>query len=132
MDKSYDPRAVGLPKIIAIDFDNTLFITDFPKIIRPCRNIIQMALDEQAEGAKLILWTCRCGQMLTDAIEACEKVGLRFDAVNMNLPEVSLAFGSDSRKVFADEYWDDLSWNPPNILKCRKSIMVPNHHSNEL
>ena len=33
--------------------------------------------------------------------------GLRFDAVNENLPENIEFFGNDCRKVWANEYWDD-------------------------
>ena len=100
-------------KIIAVDFDGTLFITDWPTIIEPNWEIINKAKTEKENGAKLILWTCRCGKYLDDAVEACRRVGIIFDAVNENLPESIEKFdGTSSRKVFAHEYWDDLSWNP--------------------
>ena len=103
-------------KIIAIDFDGTLFITDWPTIIEPNWEIINKAKTEQENGAKLILWTCRCSKYLDDAIEACRRVGIIFDAVNENLPEsIEMFDGTSSRKVFANEYWDDLSWNPTRI-----------------
>ena len=100
-------------KIIAIDFDGTLFITDWPTIIEPNWEIINKAKAEKENGAKLILWTCRCGKYLDDAVEACRRVGIIFDAVNENLPEsIEMFDGTSSRKVFANEYWDDLSLNP--------------------
>lgn len=58
-------------------------------------------------GAGLILWTCREGELLSNAIKACAEWGLRFDAVNDSLPEWKEYFGSNCRKIGADEYWDD-------------------------
>jgi hypothetical protein len=47
--------------------------------------------------------------LLNDAVHWCEKTGLIFDAINENLPEIIEAFGSDTRKIFATEYIDDLA-----------------------
>lgn len=104
-------------KIIAVDFDNTLFKTCWPLIIHPNWPIIDMVKIQQEKGAKVILWTCRTGKNLDDALEACYRVGLHFDAVNANLPEVVEEFGEEWRKIFAHEYWDDLSWNPTNFIR---------------
>ena len=105
-----------MSKIIAIDFDNTLFKTDWPDILEPILGVIERAKEEQRNGTKLILWTCRCGKYLDEAVEACRAFGLIFDAVNENLPEhIEMFDGTSSRKVFANEYWDDLSWNPTRI-----------------
>lgn len=98
-------------KIIAVDFDGTLFETDYPHIIRPIFPVIDMAIARKEKGDKLILWTCRAGKELLDAITACNKEGLYFDAVNDNLEEMKEAWGNNPRKVAADEYWDDKnSW----------------------
>ena len=94
-------------KVIAIDFDGTLFETDYPHIIRPIFPVIDMAIARKEKGDKLILWTCRAGKELLDAITACNKEGLYFDAVNDNLEEMKEAWGNNPRKVAADEYWDD-------------------------
>ena len=105
-------------KIIAIDFDNTLFKTTWPDILEPIWGVIERAKEEQRNGAKLILWTCRCGKYLDEAVEACRLVGLIFDAVNKNLPESIEKFdGTDSRKVFAHEYWDDLAVNSSDLYR---------------
>lgn len=37
----------------------------------------------------------------------CYNYGLIFNAVNENLPEIIDSFGSDTRKIFANEYIDD-------------------------
>lgn len=55
----------------------------------------------------MILWTCRVGDMLQKAVEWCKERNLVFDAVNENLPEIIESFGSDTRKIFANEYIDD-------------------------
>lgn len=99
-------------KIIAVDFDNTLFLTKWPVILRPIWPVIRKVQEEQANGAKIILWTCRTGKELDTAVDVCEKVGIHFDAINNNVQEAIDEFGGDSRKIFAHEYWDDLSWNP--------------------
>lgn len=96
-------------KIIAVDFDGTLCENKFPEIGEPHTHIIQTLLYEQEEGAKLILWTCRTGDLLKNAVEWCAKQGVQFDAVNENLPEIIESFGGDTRKIFANEYWDDLA-----------------------
>lgn len=94
-------------KVIAIDFDGTLFETEYPKILRPILPVIEMAKTRKAAGDKLILWTCREGPELDAAVEACRKYGLEFDAVNDNLPELKEQWGNNPRKIAADVYWDD-------------------------
>ena len=39
--------------------------------------------------------------------------GLKFDAVNENLPEMIEWHGNDCRKIFADVYIDDKAVNKP-------------------
>ena len=99
-----------LQKAIAVDFDGCLCDNAYPAIGAPHWNIIAAAAAAQISGAGIILWTCREGKLLQDALEACERWGLRFDAVNDSLPPWKEAFGNDSRKVGADEYWDDKAY----------------------
>ena len=98
-------------KVIAIDFDGTLWETDWPRLVRPILPVIEMAKTRKAAGDKLILWTCREGPELDAAVEACRAFGVELDAINDNLPEVKAEWGNNPRKVAADEYWDDKnSW----------------------
>lgn len=69
--------------------------------------IIRALRERQKDGAKLILWTCREDAPLAEAVGWCKAHGLRFDAVNANLPERIAQYGGDSRKVSADLYLDD-------------------------
>ena len=88
-------------------FDGTLCENRFPQIGEPKHNVINRLKQEKLNGAKIILWTCRDGEMLTQAIKWCEAQGIVFDAVNENLNEVKEWMNSNSRKVYATEYWDD-------------------------
>ena len=94
-------------KAIAIDFDGCLCTDAYPEIGEPNWPVIRRAQAEQRAGAGLILWTCREGQLLLDAIDACKGWGLTFDAVNESLPDWIEEFGTRPRKVGASEYWDD-------------------------
>ena len=94
-------------KIIAVDFDGTLCENKWPEIGEANEDMIYYLRKRQAEGDKLILWTCRVGDMLRKAINWCYNYGLIFNAVNENLPEIIDSFGSDTRKIFANEYIDD-------------------------
>lgn len=95
------------PTIIAVDFDGCLCENAWPGIGNARQGIIDALLMRQKQGAKIILWTCRVEDKLTEAVNWCADRGLSFDAVNANLPLNIAAFGNDCRKVFADEYWDD-------------------------
>ena len=102
--------------IIAVDFDGTLCVDAYPEIGQANKKLIWELINRQAEGDKLILWTCRAEGRLNDAVEWCAKQGLSFDAVNENLPETILRWGADSRKITADIYIDDRSVNPTESI----------------
>lgn len=95
-------------KIIAVDFDGTLCEEIWPAIGAPNVELIYYLINERLNGAKLILWTCRKGIRLEEAVTWCTEHGLEFDAVNENIPEILEAYhGIDSRKITATEYIDD-------------------------
>lgn len=101
-----------LPYIIAVDFDGTLVEDAFPEIGRPIERTWEMLRKAQEAGAKIILWTSRNEQNLKDAVQFCNERELYFDAINENLQECKNLFGGDTRKIHANEYWDDkaVSW----------------------
>lgn len=86
----------------------------YPDIGAPNWEIIVAAAAEQIAGAGLILWTCREGELLENALEACARWGLHFDAVNDSLPSWKKFYGNDTRKVGATEYWDDKAYRVQN------------------
>lgn len=96
-------------RTIAVDFDGCICENKWPEIGEPRQQVINELIRAQAEGARLILWTCREGELLDAAVMWCLNRGLRFDAVNDNLQENIATYGNNCRKVWADEYWDDKS-----------------------
>ena len=102
---------------IAIDFDGTLCYQDapYPEIGSPRLAVIEAAKRRRSAGCGLILWTCREGKALEQAIQWCHEYGLDFDVVNDSLPDWKEAYGTNPRKIGATEYWDDKSVNPTAI-----------------
>lgn len=100
-------------RTIAIDFDGCLCFDSYPDIGLPNWEIINEIKKEKENGSAIILWTCREGESLKKALKACDRWGIKFDAVNENISEWIDIFGNDSRKIGATEYWDDRSIKKP-------------------
>lgn len=94
-------------EIIAVDFDGTLCSDCYPDIGKPNLPLIELLKALKREGCRIVLWTCRCGRELEQAVQWCEEFGLEFDKVNRNTDEILEKYGSDSRKIYADVYIDD-------------------------
>lgn len=95
-------------KIIAVDFDGTLIEEGkWPGIGATNEKVLNYCKTEQAKGTRIILWTNRVGEPLETAVKWCEEHGLRLDAVNDNVPESVEFFGTNTRKIYADEFIDD-------------------------
>ena len=93
-------------KVIAVDFDGTIVEHAYPKIGNEMLFAFATLKALQMKGHKLILWTFRDGQTLTEAVEYCKKNGVEFYAVNKNYPEEQFDL-SMSRKINADIFIDD-------------------------
>ncbi len=102
--------------IIAVDFDGTLVENAWPNIGAPIDYVVEYVKRRQSCGARLILWTNRCGKYLDEAVAWCERKGIVLSAVNENLPEIIEAFGGDCRKIFANEYLDDRAILPSQLM----------------
>ena len=96
---------------IAVDFDGTIVENKYPKIGRPIPGATKWLKKMKKEGGKLILWTCRTGKRLQEAIDYCESQGISFTYVNENPRAKNL-----SNKVFANVYIDDASVGIPTKL----------------
>ena len=93
--------------IIAVDFDGTIVEDAYPEIGKP-KQFAFAALKELQKTNQLILWTCREGRFLQDAVEFCKQNGVVFYAVNKNYPEeVCQDNGNFMRKIDADVFIDD-------------------------
>lgn len=93
--------------IWGVDFDGTLSLGQWPEIGPANKDLFDFLIKRKNKGDKLILWTCREEACLNAAVKWCGDYGLRFDAVNDNLPEVIEQYGINSRKISCDFYIDD-------------------------
>lgn len=94
-------------RTIAVDFDGTLCTSKYPEIGEPNMTLIEQLKEARKNGCYVILWTCREGRLLKDAVKWCKGFGLEFDYLNRNPPERIRKFKSDCRKIGADVYIDD-------------------------
>ena len=118
--------------IIAVDFDGTIVEHKYPYIGKEKPFAIETLKQMAADGHRLILWTVRSGKRLQEALEWCENNGLRFYAVNSNLPYNSpfAANPNDSPKIKADFFIDDNNigglpdWGEIYEMVCEKEKIV--------
>jgi hypothetical protein len=96
---------------IAVDFDGTIVENRYPRIGKPLPFAFETLKAMQDRGCALILWTCREGALLDEAVDFCKKNGIEFYAINQNHPEEA-NFGASSRKVDANFYIDDRAIPP--------------------
>lgn len=101
-------------KIICVDYDGTLCEDKFPEIGNPKPKVIEWVINQRKIGHKLILWTCREGMLLLDAVKWCASHGIEFDAINENLPEAKFLYVGKS-KAIADIYLDDKSMKVSDV-----------------
>jgi hypothetical protein len=116
--------------IIAVDFDGTITRrSTFPRkpkkeeLADNCIEVLQRLHDA---GCEIILWTCRAGKELLDAITFCAEVGIPLDYVNTPTKECYEVWGNlyESRKVFANYYIDDFNLGGfPGWLEAERIIM---------
>jgi len=109
---------VGHKNIVAVDFDGTItemngsgYHANYTlKIRKQCKETL-LALHNS--GVRLVLWTCRTGVSLAEAISFLKEEGIFqvFSAVNEHLPEVIEEWTAKgcflARKIYADVYIDD-------------------------
>lgn len=93
---------------IAVDFDGTIVTHQYPAIGKPIPFAIETLKKlQQDDHHQLILWSCREGQLLQEAIDYCKSRGLEFYAVNSNYPEEEMVENTAPRKLTADIFIDD-------------------------
>lgn len=93
--------------IIAIDFDGTLHTGAFPNIGEMALNAKECMQRLKNDGHYLIIWTCRCGDRQTEAINWLLEKGIPFDRINEHEPENLAKYETNARKVYAHLYVDD-------------------------
>jgi len=107
-------------KIVGVDFDGTLVEHEYPRIGREVDGAFQWLHKLQDANVKLMLWTMRDNQTLTEAVMYCATRGITFWGVNTN-PEQ--AGWTSSTKQFAHLYIDDAAAGCP--LTTREGVERP-------
>lgn len=93
--------------IIAVDFDGTIVNDAYPNIGVERAGAVETLRLLRAEGYQLILWTCRTGRHLAEAVKWCAERGVLFSSINRNIRSEVVKYGGDPRKVGATMYIDD-------------------------
>lgn len=93
--------------IIAIDFDGTLHMGQFPQIGIAAPYAVDVMRQLKEDGHYIIIHTCRCGDDLIRAVNWLLRMGIPFDCVNENHAGNVEKYKNDSRKVYAHCYVDD-------------------------
>ena len=94
--------------IIAVDFDGTIVENRYPEIGRERPFAVQTLKMLIADRHRLVLWTCREGQLLDDALQWCRQRGVEFYAANRDYPEETTDNNPHfTRKLKADLFIDD-------------------------
>jgi hypothetical protein len=101
--------------IIAVDFDGTIVDHRFPDIGTAVPGAIYWLKRFKEVGFKLVLWTMRSdgqsnGNVLTQALEYCSRMGVEFDGVNHSPGQDSW---TSSPKAYAQIYIDDAGFGCP-------------------
>ena len=122
--------------IIALDYDGTIFEGTWPELGSPKKDVIKKIKELKKHGAEIILWTCREGKSLQEAISRCNKEGLEFDSINENCPSQkeiqykTLKEDGDIyaiHKIYADLYVDDKSPGSIDYLLSLKISDIKNN-----
>ena len=104
--------------IFAVDFDGTLVKNKYPEIKNPNTYLIEFCKNRQLKyNDIIILWTCRTGKYLEDAlIYLKDNFNFIPDYVNENAPYDKTMYPIESRKISADYYIDDKAINVNNNI----------------
>ena len=95
--------------VIGVDFDGTVVKSKYPKIGRfkfGAKFVIRWLYQR---GHTLILWTCREGTLLHEAIWVCLMNGISFHYHNKNATKRIKRYGGDCRKLSCDILVDDMA-----------------------
>lgn len=119
-----DPEPVNPPEMpkpkytIAIDFDGTVVMHDYPKVGADCPHVLEVLMEIVAHGAGLILHTMRSGEQLDDAIKWFKDREIPLYGIQCNPTQHQW---TESRKCYAHLYIDDAALGCPLIFDPEKS-----------
>lgn len=90
-------------KVIAIDFDGTITEDSEYPVMGKIKEKAVEVIKELKKKNTIILWTCRTGEFLQEAVNALKEKGLEFDYIN--------EYPGCGSKVFANIYIDDRAFH---------------------
>ena len=94
--------------IYAVDFDGTIVEDKFPQIGKLIPFALESLRKLQSQGHIIILWTCRTGKDLEDALKFLKENNFIPDAVNDHSIQMKELYpDSRPKKIYADIYIDD-------------------------
>lgn len=93
--------------IIAVDFDGTITTGVYPSITGEQPGAGDAIRQLHENGHYIIIWTCRCGKPLIEAINWLLEHNIPFDKVNDHNPDNARQYGEGGNKIYADLYVDD-------------------------
>ncbi len=99
--------------VIAVDFDGTIVMHEYPKIGPPVPGAIKMLKDLVEIDCRIILWTMRHDDELKQAVDYVQKNGIFLFGINNN-PEQKK--WTDSPKAYAQIYIDDAALGCPLVV----------------
>lgn len=109
--------------IIAVDFDGTIARSDYPVILGEQPYAGEVLRKLHARGHYIIIWTCRCGTQLLEAINWMMEHKIPFDRINDHNPENVAKYGEGGKKVYAHCYIDDKNiCGFPGWLRCLEEV----------
>lgn len=89
---------------IAVDFDGTIVKHEFPAVGELIPGAVRTLQTLAKFGCEIILWTCREGNYLEDAVNFCKENKIPIHSVNRNSENL---IGYAVRKIVASLYIDD-------------------------
>lgn len=110
--------------IVAVDFDGTIARSDYPVILGEMPYAKEVLKELKANGHYIIIWTCRTGRALIDAVNWMLEHEISFDRINDGQPENVALYGGEGRKVYAHCYVDDKNVGGfPGWLEVKRLIV---------
>jgi hydroxymethylpyrimidine pyrophosphatase-like HAD family hydrolase len=94
--------------VLAVDFDGTITrYNTFPYANEAMPLVTEVTQILHELGVVIVLWTCREGLFLQEAVDYCRKKQVPLDYVNQNLPEIDRNGSYAQHKIYGTMYVDD-------------------------
>lgn len=102
---------------ITIDFDNTLFVDEYPEVGRPVPYAKEILMWLAEQGHVLTVSTCREGEELEKAVVALDNAGMSdfIDTFNEWPQYIIEYWNKDCRKIVGDINIDDRNVGIPKV-----------------